>query len=136
MRTETAARRVRTWLWGTVLLGLLVLHGTRAQAAENVYLTGVPDYEWHQACFGTATGNLIGFWDRHGLPNFYTGPTAGGVAPLDSYGANKGIRSLWMSMAGRDERPADMMGHEDDYYVDYESTVTIRTSPTDAPSTP
>ncbi len=122
MRTETAARRVRTWQWVPVLLGLLALHGPQAQAAENVYLTDVPDYEWHQACFGTATGNLIGFWDRHGLPNCYTGPTAGGVAPLDSYGTNKGIRSLWMSMAGRDGRPADMMGHEDDYYVYYEST--------------
>ena len=122
MTTETAARRVRTCLWGSLLLGSLVLHGTRTQAAENVYLTGVPDYEWYHACFGTATGNLIGFWDRHGLPNFYSGPTAGGVAPLDSYGTNKGIRSLWMSKAGTDGRPADMMGHEDDYYIDYEST--------------
>ncbi len=106
--------------WQTALLGCAVLFGLAARAEENVYLTEVPDYEWYGACFGTATGNLIGFWDRHGLPNFYTGPTAGGVAPLDSYGVNQGIRSLWMSKAGRDGRPGSQLGHEEDYYVDYE----------------
>lgn len=106
--------------WRTALLGYAVLFGLAARAEENVYLTEVPDYEWYGACFGTATGNLIGFWDRHGLPNFYTGPTAGGVAPLDSYGVNQGIRSLWMSKAGRDGRPGSQLGHEEDYYVDYE----------------
>jgi hypothetical protein len=93
-----------------------------ASAAVNVYLTGTPDYEWHLACFGTATGNLMGYWDRHGFPNFYTGPTGGGLAPLDSFGANRGIRSLWASAAGLDGRPANRPGHEDDYYVAYEST--------------
>lgn len=93
-----------------------------ASAAVNVYLTGVPDYEWHLACFGTATGNLMGYWDRHGFPDFYTGPTGGGVAPMDSFGPNHGIRSLWASKAGLDGRPSNKPGHEDDYYVAYEST--------------
>lgn len=94
-----------------------------AFAAENVYLEGVPDYAWHVGCFGTATGNLFGYWDRHGFPKFYTGPTGGGVAPLDSRASrgNSGIRSLWSSAAGRDGRPEDLPGHEDDYYVGYES---------------
>ncbi len=65
-----------------------------SQGAVNVYLTEVPDYEWWAGCFGTATGNLMGYWDRHGFPDFYTGPTAGGVAPLTSGGANAGIFSL------------------------------------------
>ncbi len=90
-------------------------------AEENVYLTGVPDYEWYSGCFGTACGNLIGYWDRHGLPDFYRGPTAGGLAPLNSYAANSGIRSLWASAAGQDGRPAGKLGHEDDYYVAYDS---------------
>lgn len=93
-----------------------------ALAFTNVFLTGVPDYDWHAGCFGTASGNLIGFWDRHGFPEFYTGPTGGGVAPMDSRGAHEGIRSLWASKAGRDGRPASQPGHEDDYYVFYEST--------------
>jgi hypothetical protein len=92
-----------------------------ATAEENVYLAGVPDYEWYSGCFGTACGNLIGFWDRHGFPDFYRGPTAGGTAPLDSFGAHYGIRSLWVSAAGRDGRPASQPGHEEDYYVAYDS---------------
>lgn len=98
-------------------------------AAENVIITGVPDYSWYAGCFGTASGNLMGYWDRHGFPNFYTGPTAGGVAPLDSFGANKGIRSLWASKAGFDGRPIDQPGHAEDYWLfldeefySYEST--------------
>lgn len=95
----------------------------RLPAAENVFLTEVPDYDWFMGCFGTATGNLIGYWDRHGMEDFYTGPTARGVAPLTSFGSNIGIRSLWATRAGLDGRPTDQPGHADDYYVDYESTV-------------
>lgn len=110
---------VRALRWGPVLAG--VAGGFPAPAAENVFLTGVPDYSWHAGCFGTATGNLMGYWDRHGFPDFYTGPTGGGLAPLNSFGANVGIRSLWASQAGLDGRPFDQPGHTDDYYVDYES---------------
>jgi hypothetical protein len=92
------------------------------QASTNVFLTEVPDYEWDYGCFGTATGNLMGFWDRHGYPNFYTGPTSGGVAPLNSLGTNASIRSLWASRAGVDGRPANQPGHVDDYFVGYGST--------------
>jgi hypothetical protein len=100
-----------------------------AFASQSVQIIDTPDYAWHAGCFGTASGNLMGYWDRHGFPNFYTGPTAGGVAPLDSYGANEGIHSLWTSQAGLDGRPADKPGHIDDYWTyfdganySYEST--------------
>ena len=103
-----------------------------SRADSDVYLLGTPDYDWFAGCFGTASGNLMGYWDRHGLPDFYTGPTAGGVAPLDSYGANVGIRSMWVSQAGLDGRPANKPGHMDDYWdyqpgtspPGYESTAT------------
>lgn len=97
--------------------------GSRLAAQENVYIDGVPDYEWDYGCFGTASGNLFGFWDRNGFPDFYTGPTGGGLAPLTSWNrdGNSGIRSLWASAAGVDGRPADKPGHVDDYYVGYES---------------
>jgi len=123
MQTDAQTCRRRTGLGRLALLGWLVWgnFGAAVRAEENVYLTGVPDYEWYSGCFGTATGNLIGFWDRHGCANFYTGPTADGVAPLNSYGANYGIRSLWVSRAGRDGRPANQLGHEEDYYVSYDS---------------
>ncbi len=91
--------------------GLLLL-GTSGpvRSAENVVLLDVPDYTWHAGCFGTGTGNLMGFWDRNGLPDFYTGPVGGGVAPLDSSGGNVGIRLMWASHA-----------HTNDYWVGYES---------------
>ncbi len=104
---------------GAVALGLSTLS---AWPAVNVMLTEVPDYAWDAGCFGTATGNLMGYWDRHGFPNLYTGPTAGGVAPLSSDSANNGIRSMWASRAGLDGRPQNQPGHMDDYWVVYEST--------------
>jgi len=128
MRTAVPARkgvsgaRRRTWRWLAAWCCAAGWGLTALQADANVYLTGVPDYRWYGGCYGTATGNLIGYWDRHGFPNFYTGPTAGGMAPLDDYGEHKGIRNLWTSKAGRDGRPADQPGHEDDYYVEFEST--------------
>ena len=91
------------------------------RADRDVYLLGTPDYSWYAGCFGTATGNLMGYWDRHGFGDFYTGPTAGGVAPLDNWGTNVGIRSLWANRAGFDGRPADQPGHIDDYWSRYAS---------------
>jgi hypothetical protein len=100
-----------------------------AFADQRVQILDTPDYAWHAGCFGTASGNLMGYWDRHGFPNFYTGPTSGGVAPLDAYGPTVGIHSLWTSQAGLDGRPADKPGHIDDYWTyfngdnySYEST--------------
>jgi hypothetical protein len=94
-------------------------------ASENVLLTEVPDYSWYAGCFGTASGNLMGYWDRHGFPDFYTGPTAGGVAPLSSDGVNVGIRSMWASRAGFDGRPATQFGHIDDYWLFYQDDVSF-----------
>lgn len=97
---------------------LAVLIPVKAQE-EHVYLLGVPDYAWYAGCFGTASANLVGFWDRNGLPDMYTGPTGGGIAPLNSAGANVSIRALWASQKGLDGRPADMPGHMDDYWQFY-----------------
>lgn len=104
------------------LLTLLALAAPDMEAQQFKYLTEVPDYEWHAGCFGTASGNLAGFWDRHGMTNFYAGPTGDGLAPLSSRGGNVGIRGLWASQAGVDGRPSGQPGHMDDYWVTYEST--------------
>ena len=98
------------------ILTLLAFAAEQANAQRWVYLTDVPDYDWYAGCFGTASGNMAGYWDRHGMSNFYSGPTAGGVAPLNSRGANVGIRSMFTSKAGVDGRPANQPGHIDDYY--------------------
>jgi len=112
-------RRPRRAGLGWIVGALLLYSWPGLRAQTYVYLTEVPNYQWEYGCFGTATGNLIGFWDRHGLPDFYTGPTTGGVAPLTTTG---GIRSLWASEKGFDGRPANKMGHADDYWAGYENT--------------
>ncbi len=103
----------------TALLSAAALFSSDARAETDVYLLDVPDYDWYAGCFGTACGNLAGYWDRNGFPNFYTGPTSEGIAPLDSYNKNAGIRSMWASRAGFDGRPADKPGHIDDYWRFY-----------------
>ncbi len=104
----------------------LVVACSVAQLASSqtidVHLLEVPDYAWYYGCMGTAAGNLMGFWDRHGFPDFYTGRVNGGLAPLNSASTNSGIVSLWASKAGLDGRPATRPGHVDDYYAAYEST--------------
>ena len=100
-----------------VAYGLSLLTGL---SAGTVKLEDVPNYSWYAGCFGTACGNLMGFWDRNGMSDFYTGPTAGGIAPLSDGGANVGVRSMWASKAGFDGRPAGQFGHIDDYWAYYD----------------
>ncbi len=99
----------RAGLFAGLLASLVI--ASRAPADSLVYLTDVPDYQWNWGCFGTASGNLAGYWDRHGMTNFYAGPVGGGLAPLDSSGGNNGIEALWASA-----------GHISDYYVSYQNT--------------
>jgi hypothetical protein len=111
-------------LFGIITLALFGGQQTGILLAQDVVkkLIDVPDYQWHAGCFGTASGNLMGYWDRHGFPNSYTGLTGGGLAPLNSSGANASIRAMWASQAGVDGRPMNQPGHMDDYYIDYERT--------------
>lgn len=97
-------------------LALLAVPLCPAQTSR--YLLDVPDYEWDSGCFGTGAGILFGFYDRTGMPDFYTGPTGDGLAPMDNRGTNYGIRSMWVTKATMDGRPADQPGHVDDYYID------------------
>ena len=105
-----------------IAAALLPLWPVTAQEGENVWLEDMPDYTWHAGCFGTASGNLIGYWDRHGFPNMYTGPTGGGLAPLTTGGQNVSIRSLWASQQGLDGRPMNKPGHIEDYWHSQDGT--------------
>jgi hypothetical protein len=121
-------------LTGTIrtlcILALLAWPGLgRVAAITDVYLLNVPDYSWQYGCFGSATGNLFGFWDRNGFPNYYTGPTAGGVAPLNNYSGNATIRAMWASQQGFDGRPSDKPGHVDDYWFEYASRESTTNDP-------
>jgi YD repeat-containing protein len=43
----------------------------------------VPTYQWTFGCSATSGAMILGYWDRNGYSSMYTGPTNGGVAPLD-----------------------------------------------------
>jgi len=101
-----------------LLAGLLPMATASLQGQSHVYLLGVPDYNWSFGCFGTACGNLIGYWDRHGLPDLYQGSVSNGVAPLNMI---NGITAMWASQAGVAGRPANEPGHVDDYWIGYGS---------------
>jgi len=114
--------RSLSWVSFSISIILAALaSASRTQAQPYVYLTEVPDYSWHAGCFGTASGNLAGFWDRHGFSNVYTGIVDNGVAPLAD-DPRYDIRGMWASQAGKDGRPSNKPGHFDDYYFNYEYT--------------
>jgi hypothetical protein len=111
MDRSSATRRLRLFVEVALCLAGL---DQRLSAQTDRYLLEVPDYNWYAGCFGTATGNLMGYWDRHGLSGFYTGAVNHGVAPLDSSDrgtiTNSPIRLLFASK-----------GHMEDYWSYYRS---------------
>lgn len=88
----------------------------------------VPAYNWSFGCTATSAAMLAGYYDRNGYANVYTGPTGGGVAPLDNsvYGTvtiNGEVRNqtpLSATRNGLDGRTT--RGHVDDYWVVYGDT--------------
>lgn len=73
----------------------------------------------------------MGFWDRNGFPNFYTGSVGNGVAPLNSYESNAGIQGMWATRAGYYGRPANMPGHVDDYWANFDDPWTFESTDAD-----
>ena len=53
------------------------------QMGINV-LSDVPAFDWSYGCSATSAAMLFGYYDRTGYGNMYTGPTDGGVCPLDN----------------------------------------------------
>ena len=95
-----------------------------------VTLSNVPAYDWSFGCSATSAAMIAGYYDTHGYPNMYTGPTNGGVMPLDnsSWGTvtiNGEVRSqcpLSATRNGLDGRAT--RGHVDDYWVSYNSSAS------------
>ena len=89
----------------------------------------VPAYNWVFGC-GAVSASMIGaYLDRNGFPNIYTGPTNGGVMPMDnsvwptwtdSIGKTYPGNPLAASRKGSDGRT--VRGSIDDYWVAENST--------------
>jgi hypothetical protein len=87
----------------------------------------VPAFNWVFGCSAVSGAMIAGYYDRSGFPNMYTGPTNGGVMPLDnsSWGTWSDAETTYpncpliASKNGVDGRTTN--GSIDDYWVKYTS---------------
>jgi uncharacterized repeat protein (TIGR01451 family) len=90
-------------------------------------LSNVPAFNWSFGCSATSAAMIAGYYDRTAYPNVYTGPTNGGVMPMDNSswpdwfdGTNwRHQCPLSATHNGLDGRATN--GHVDDYWVSYGS---------------
>jgi len=92
------------------------------QTGINI-LPNVPAFLWSYGCSATAAAMMMGYYDNMGYDNMYTGPTNGGVCPMDNsiwgpgIGGSDGECPLSATHQGVDGRAT--YGHVDDYWVSY-----------------
>ena len=99
-------------------------------------LLPVPAYSWVFGCSAVSASMIAAYLDRNGLPNMYTGPTNGGVMPIDNStwptwtdvnGSTYPGNPLTASRNGLDGRTT--RGSIDDYWVYYNSDVSLYPDP-------
>jgi hypothetical protein len=100
-----------------------------SSAGINI-LQKVPAFNWEFGCSAVSGAMIAGYYDNNGYPNMYTGPTNGGVMPMDNtswptwwdgYAAYRyPSNPLIASKLGLDGRPT--RGSIDDYWVQYGSS--------------
>ncbi len=95
--------------------------------AAGIYTLTVPAFNWVFGCSSVSGAMIAGYYDRTGFPDMYTGPTNGGVMPLnnsswptwsDGYATYPNC-PLIASKNGVDGRAT--RGSIDDYWVQYNS---------------
>ena len=85
--------------------------------SAGVNVLTVPAFDWTYGCSATAAGMIMGYYDRAEYANMYTGPTNGGVCPLDNALWGYGECSLVASHMGYDDRVT--RGHVDNYWITF-----------------
>jgi Peptidase_C39 like family len=95
--------------------------------AAGIKTLTVPAFNWVFGCSSVSGAMIAGYYDRNGYPNIYTGPTNGGLMPLnnsywptwsDGFSTYPNL-PLAASRQGIDGRVA--RGSLDDYWVQYNS---------------
>ncbi len=95
-----------------------------ASPSESTYsLSNVPAFDWCFGCSATSASMMAGYYDRTTLPNCYTGPTNGGVSPMDNSvwgtvvigGETRSQCPFSATRNGLDGRTS--RGHVDDYWI-------------------
>jgi len=104
-----------------------VLPQPNITAGVNV-LSNVPAYNWSFGCTATSAAMIAGYYDRTSYPNMYTGPTNGGVMPInnsswpDWYDGTAWRHQCPLSATRIDLDGRIIKGHVDDYWISYESS--------------
>lgn len=89
------------------------------EAGTNT-LSNVPAFDWCYGCSATSAAMMMGYYDRIGYSNMYSGPTNGGVCPLNNTAWGSGECPLSATHQGYDG--LGVKGHVDDYWYSYGST--------------
>jgi len=90
-----------------------------------VLLNYVPAFDWSFGCSATSAAMAAGYYDNTIYPNMYTGPTNGGVMPMNNsiWGTvviNGETRSQCPLSATRNTVDGrNTRGHVDDYWISY-----------------
>jgi hypothetical protein len=101
-----------------------------ADVAKGINTLAVPAFNWVFGCSAVSGAMIAGYYDRNTYPNMYTGPTAGGVMPLNNSSWptwSDGFTTypncpLIASKDGVDGRVG--RGSIDDYWVQYNSSAS------------
>jgi hypothetical protein len=87
-----------------------------------------PAFNWVFGCSSVTGAMIAGYYDRNGYPNIYTGPTNGGVMPLDNSSwptwsdGNTTYPNLPLAASHNGVDGRATYGSIDDYWVQYESS--------------
>lgn len=89
----------------------------------------VPAFNWVFGCSSVSGSMIAGYYDRNGYPNIYTGPTNGGVMPLDNSSwptwtdvSNTTYPNIPLAASHQGVDGRTTRGSIDDYWVEYGSS--------------
>jgi hypothetical protein len=100
----------------------------------DVFIAGVPGFDWAYGCSPTSAAMAMGYYDRTSYPNMYAGPTNGGVCPIPTtavpvwgstyYGVPPGLQPVWcyecpLSATHNTFDGLATDGHVDDYWIGF-----------------
>jgi len=100
-----------------------------SDADRGLVTISVPAYSWSFGCSATSASMIAAYYDRIAYPDIYTGPTNGGIMPIDNSawpdwvdgnGDTRHQCPLSASHNGLDGRVT--AGHVDDYWIYYNQT--------------
>lgn len=89
------------------------------EAGTVKVLLNVPAFDWSYGCSATSAAMIAGYYDNKGYSNMYTGPTNGGVVPMDNSVWGEGECPLSATHVGYDDR--SVRGHVGDYWIEIDN---------------